>query len=149
MTNSKTRKTSTSTNTTKTKAQKIAQQIRERRKQIRRLQEKIRHLQAAAHKEYIVQMEVKAELDNKLCGVFLADDNRRKPVFCGRPAWRTGFAKFLRYSLPVDALMCPHHADLTEFQIKAELRSYHAVSGKTRAEILAVRDKLLRMGQAA
>jgi hypothetical protein len=92
-------------------------------------------------KEQAVKIkEVLVATEGNFCAVALAYDDRGNPVRCDKPAWRTGFAQYLRYQLSGDGLMCPHHADLTVPQIRAEGRRYQAVSGKTRAEIIAVRD---------
>jgi hypothetical protein len=122
-------------------------EILRRQKTIRLLQQEIGLLQAeiddleAIEKAQAVKVkEVLAATEGNFCAVVLTYDDRGKPVCCDKPAWRTGFAQYLRYGLSGGELMCPHHADLTVPQIRAEGRRYLTVECKTRAEILRVRD---------
>jgi hypothetical protein len=87
--------------------------------------------------------EVGAVLDGQSCHWVLTFDVTGSPVFCEKPAWLKNERVCPSY-VP-DPRFCSYHAALRSMRAQVEERrrnitKFAAVEGKSRAEIVAVRD---------
>jgi hypothetical protein len=79
--------------------------------------------------------ETIAALDGERCDWVLGVDDTPSLVFCGKPAWQTGRGRHFA------DLRCPYHASLKTAKAReAERARFASVEGKSRAEIIAIRD---------